>query len=126
MRIVGMITVLAGAGTLLRSAAAQKVSVPRSQDNLARGEDQVKQRLLLMPTDNNGMVTPQEYLKFMEAEFDRLDKERKGEQDARKLAQSNLLPAALSESNAQSVAATFKWPGRIKLAWFRVSTLASS
>jgi len=29
-------------------------------------------------------------MKFMEAEFDRLDKERKGELDVRKLAQANL------------------------------------
>ena len=36
------------------------------------------------------MVSRQEYMKFMEAEFDRLDKEKKGELDAKKLAQSNL------------------------------------
>jgi hypothetical protein len=29
-------------------------------------------------------------MKFMEAEFDRLDQEKKGELDARELAQSNL------------------------------------
>jgi hypothetical protein len=90
IRIVGIITVLAAAGTLLCSAAAQKASVPRQQDTLAMGEDQVRQLLLLMPTDRNGRVTRQEYMKFMEAEFDRLDKEKKGELDARKLAHSNL------------------------------------
>jgi hypothetical protein len=90
IRIVAVITVLVGAGTVLCGAAAQKMSVPRPQDILAMGEDQVRQLLLLMPADKKGMVTRQEYMKFMEAEFDRLDKEKKGELDARKLAQSNL------------------------------------
>jgi hypothetical protein len=74
--------------TLQRDRAEN--AVPRPQDNLAMGEDQVRQLLLLMPTDKKGMVSRQEYMKFMEAEFDRLDKEKKGELDARKLAQSSL------------------------------------
>ena len=90
IRIIGIITVLATVGTVLCTAATQKVSVPRPQDNLAMGEDQVRQLLLLMHADKKGMVSRQEYMKFMEAEFDRLDKEKKGELDARKLAQSNL------------------------------------
>ncbi len=88
IRIVGIITVLAAAGTVLCSATAQKMPVPRPQDNLAIGEDHVKQLLLLMNTDKKGMVSRQEYMKFMEAEFDRLDKEKKGELDARELAKS--------------------------------------
>jgi len=90
IRITAMVTVLAAAGTMLCSATAQKMPLPRPQDNLAMGEDQVKQLLLLMPADKKGMVSRQEYLKFMEAEFNRLDKEKKGELDARKLGQSNL------------------------------------
>jgi hypothetical protein len=90
IRVVGIITVLAAAGTVLCSATVQKMPVPRPQDNLAMGEDQVRQLLLLMPTDKKSMVSRQEYMKFMEAEFNRLDKEKRGELDARKLAQSNL------------------------------------
>lgn len=90
IRIFGMVAVLAGAGTILCGARAQKMPLPRPQDNLAMGEDKVKQLLLLMPTDKRGMVSQQEYMKFMEAEFNRLDKEKRGELDARKLAQSNL------------------------------------
>lgn len=90
IRLVSVITVLAVAGTALSSATAQKSSVPRPQDALTMGEDQVKQLLLLMPADKKGMVSRQDYMKFMEAEFDRLDKEKKGELDARKLAQWNL------------------------------------
>jgi hypothetical protein len=90
IRIAAMVTVLAAAGTVLCSATAQKMPLPRTQDNLALAEDQVKQLLLLMPANKQGMVSRQEYMKFMEAEFERLDKEKKGELDARKLAQSNL------------------------------------
>jgi hypothetical protein len=90
VRMLGMVGVLAAAGTILCSATAQKMPLPRQQDNLAMGEDHVRQLLLLMPADKKGMVSHQEYMKFMETEFNRLDKERKGELDARKLAQSNL------------------------------------
>jgi hypothetical protein len=90
IRIAAMVTLLAAAGTALCSASAQKMPLPQPQDNLAMGEDQVKQLLLLMPTDKNGMVSRQDYVKFMETEFDRLDKEKKGELDARRLAQSSL------------------------------------
>jgi hypothetical protein len=90
IRIIGIVTVLVVAGTVLCSATAQKMPVPRPQDSLAMGEDQVRQLMLLMHTDKKGMVSHQEYTRFMEAEFERLDKEKKGELDAKKLAQSNL------------------------------------
>jgi hypothetical protein len=34
--------------------------------------------LLLIDTDESGKIFKQEWLKFMEAEFDRLDKDKKG------------------------------------------------
>lgn len=88
--ILAILTVLVVTGTMLVTAAAQKASVPKTQDRLTMGEDQVKQLLLLMSTDKQGMVSKQEYMKFMEAEFDRLDKEKKGELNVKKLTQSDL------------------------------------
>ena len=90
IRVAGIITVLVAAGTVLCSATAQKMPVPRPQDNLALGENQVRQLLLLMPTDKKGMVSRQEYMKFMEAEFDRLDKSKNRELDVTEIAQSRL------------------------------------
>ena len=90
VRMLGMVGFLAAARTILCSATAQKMPLPRPQDNLAMGEDQIKQLLLLMPVDRRGMVSRQEYMRFMEAEFNRLDQEKRGELDARRLAQSNL------------------------------------
>jgi hypothetical protein len=73
---------------LLGTAAAQKASVPRVQDKLAMGEGEIKQLLALMETDKNGKVSKEKYMKFMEAEFERLDKEKKGELDVRELTKS--------------------------------------
>jgi hypothetical protein len=85
--IVGVITVLVATGAMLGNAAAQKAAVPKPQDKLALGESEVKQLLLLMDTNRKGMVSKQEYMKFMEAEFERLDKDKKGELDVKKLTQ---------------------------------------
>jgi hypothetical protein len=39
--------------------------------------------------DKNGKVSKQAWMKFMEAEFDRLDRDKKGELDPRDLQRSN-------------------------------------
>jgi len=87
---LAILTVLLVTGTMLATAAAQKASVPKVQDRLAMGEEGVKHLLLLMNPDKQGMVSKQEYMKFMEAEFERLDREKKGELNVRKLTQSEL------------------------------------
>jgi Ca2+-binding EF-hand superfamily protein len=54
------------------------------------GEDGIKQLLPLMNTDTKGMISKQEFMKFMEAEFERLDKGKKGELNVKELTQSSL------------------------------------
>src|SRR5215470_19998638 len=88
--ILRILTVLVAVGTLFTTAAAQKSSVPKVHDLLVMGEEHVKQLLPLMNANREGMVSKQEFMKFMESEFDRLDKEKKGELDVRKLTQSEL------------------------------------
>ena len=88
--VVVIVAVLIVTGTMLGNAAAQKASVPKPQNKLAMGENEVKQLLPLMNTDANGMISKQEFMKFMEAEFERLDKNKKGELNAKELTQSNL------------------------------------
>jgi hypothetical protein len=82
--------VLVATWSMLGTAVAQKQSVPKPQDKLALGEGDVKQLLLLMDTNKSGKISKQEWMKFMEAEFDRLDKDKTGELDAKELAQSRL------------------------------------
>ena len=73
---------------LLGTAAAQKASVPKPQDKLAIGETEVKQLLALMDADKKGKVSKEKYMRFMEAEFERLDKDKKGELDVEELTKS--------------------------------------
>jgi hypothetical protein len=83
-------------GALVVAVLAQKVdkSEPRQQRTLALGEDEVRQLVLMMDTDKNGKISKPEFLAFMGAEFDRLDKDKSGELDVKELAQSQLRPAA--------------------------------
>jgi hypothetical protein len=68
--------------------SAQKAAVAKPQDTLALGEEHVKQLLLLMDADKNGKISKQEWMNFMEAEFDRLDKDKSGELDVKEIMQS--------------------------------------
>lgn len=88
--VIAIASALLVAGGTLGTASAQKASVPKPQNKLALGEEQVKQLLLLMDTNAQGRVSKQEYMKFMEAEFERLDKDKKGELDVKQVAHANL------------------------------------
>jgi hypothetical protein len=85
-----VIAMLATPWGIVGTAIAQKAAVPKPQDNLAIGEDEAKQLLLLVDTDKKGKVSKQEWMKFMEAEFDRLDKAKNGQLDVPELMQSEL------------------------------------
>ncbi|MFZ0938069.1 MAG: hypothetical protein WAN63_01490 [Candidatus Sulfotelmatobacter sp.] len=90
VRVIVAITVLVATWILLGNAVAQKQAVPKPQDKLALGEPEVKPLLLLMDTDKNGKISKEQWMKFMEVEFDRLDKDKKGQLDAKELAPSEL------------------------------------
>jgi Ca2+-binding EF-hand superfamily protein len=90
LRVIMVILVLVVTATMLGNAFAQKASVPKVQSKLTIGEEQIKQLLPLMDTDKNGMVSKQEFMNFMQAEFDRLDKNKKGELNVKELTQSTL------------------------------------
>ena len=88
--VIVVIAVLVATWAMLGTAVAQKAATPKPQDKLALGEAEVKQLLLLMDTDKNGKISKQEWMKFMEAEFDRLDTTKSGELDIKELTQSKL------------------------------------
>jgi Ca2+-binding EF-hand superfamily protein len=76
------------------TAFAQKATPDAKKQNaVALGEDEVKQMLTLMDTDKNGKISKAEFMKFMEAEFDRLDKDKSGELDQKELTQSLVRPS---------------------------------
>jgi hypothetical protein len=72
--------------------AAQKEATPKVQDNFAAGEPEVKQMLPLMDQDKDGKVSKQDFMLFMEAEFDRLDKTKEGKLDVKKLTEPPAKP----------------------------------
>ena len=67
-----------------------KASQPMPVDKLAIGRGEVKQLLLLMDTDNDGKVSNQEFMKFMNAEFERLDTDKNGDLDVKELTKSKV------------------------------------
>jgi EF hand len=71
------------------TSVAQKAA-PKPQDKLALGQEQAEQLLLLIDTDKSGKISKEEWMKFMEAEFDRLDQDKKGQLDIKELTQSKL------------------------------------
>src|SRR5260370_20879671 len=87
VRVIVAIAVLVVTWVLLGNAVAQRQGVPKPQDKLALGEPEVKQLLIFMDTDKSGKISKEEWMKFMEAEFDRLDKDKKGQLDAKELEQ---------------------------------------
>ena len=86
--LVAIAALFAMAGT----AVAQKAATPKAQDKVARGEPEVKQLLTLMDQDSEGKVSRQEFMKFMAAEFDRLDKKNDGKLDVKELTQPPVQP----------------------------------
>jgi len=72
--------------TVLGAGFSQKTD-SREPDKISLGMDHVKQLMLVMDS-RNGKISKQEWMKFMEAEFDRLDTERKGEVDQIKIQRS--------------------------------------
>ena len=87
---IAAIAVMVLSLSLLGNAAAQKASVPKPQNKLAMGEDEVRHLLSLMDADENGIVSKHEFMKYMEAQFERLDKKKIGQLNVKELTQSTL------------------------------------
>ena len=81
---MGLAALELGLGTV----SAQKGGIPRSVNELVIGEDDVKHLLRLMNADAKGTISKREFMRFMEAEFDHLDRNRVGELDLKRLTQS--------------------------------------
>jgi uncharacterized membrane protein YdfJ with MMPL/SSD domain len=60
------------------------------EKKLVLATDAAKQLLLVMDTDNSGKVSKQEWMKFMEEEFDRLDTDHTGQLNVKELTQSRV------------------------------------
>ena len=86
--------------------ADQKEATPKAQGNVAVGEAEVKQMLPLIDQDKDCRASKQDFMKFMEAEFDRLDKKKEGKLDVKKLTQPPAQP--VKGSTSKTVGETYR------------------
>ena|ERR1700722_10159416 len=87
-RIIVMLIALVASGSMLTTAFTRRDAPPKPPDKLTLGQDKVKQLLFLIGPDKNGRISKEEWMNFMGAEFDRLDKDKSGEIDAKELVRS--------------------------------------
>jgi Ca2+-binding EF-hand superfamily protein len=78
-------------------AVIEVESKPR--DKLALANENVEELLLLPDTNKNGRISKQEWLNFMEAEFNQRDKDGNGELDRKELLQAKLSVRPRSSRN---------------------------
>ena len=88
--IVPMVAVLVAGG--LKVVAQDQTPAPAQErkpdeKKLKKGEADAKRMLLLMDQDKNGKVSKQEFMSFMDADFERMDKNKDGELDVKELTQ---------------------------------------
>jgi len=100
--VLAMIAAVSLSGAIAANGAGQSEkstgvvsSTPESEKtetdkNLAAATEAAKQLLLAMDTNKSGKVSKEEWMKFMEAEFDRLDTDHKGQLDVKELTQSRV------------------------------------
>jgi Ca2+-binding EF-hand superfamily protein len=85
-----LVALMGVTGLAAGTAVAQKVPSANPKDKLAIADGNVKKLLLLMDADKNGKISKHEWMSFMEAEFNKLDKDGSGELDPKELMQSRL------------------------------------
>jgi Ca2+-binding EF-hand superfamily protein len=85
-----LIALLGATGVAVEAAVAQKAANTNPQDKLAIADMNVKELLLLMDADHNGKISKREWMSFMEAEFNKMDKDGNGELDTKELLQSKI------------------------------------
>jgi len=96
--IQGRREIFRGIGGLLAAAsmgpaafgAQDAGKAPVREKKLTAGEKEAKKLLLLMDKDQNGKVSKQEFMSFMEEEFEWLDKDKNGELDVQELTQARV------------------------------------
>jgi Ca2+-binding EF-hand superfamily protein len=85
-----IIATLLASGTVRSETVLARSGDAPPHDKIALGEGEVKQLVLLMDQDKNGKVSEQEFMRFMKAEFKRLDKDQSGELDVKELKESKI------------------------------------
>lgn len=80
-----LVTALLVAGSVATTALATDPAAASDGSKLAAGLSPVTQLLQLMDTDKNGKVSKEEFMRFMEQEFNYADKNKDDELDPKEL-----------------------------------------
>ena len=94
LAIAALLTAGATIGTAVQkqSTGSPKEVTGSKEKRVEAGEEYAKKLLLLMDTDKNGKVSKQEFMSFMEKEFDRLDTKKDGKLDVNELTKLRVRP----------------------------------
>ena len=79
-----------GGKSAVPNATPPPAAETEKAQKLAVATEAAKQRLLAMDTNKSDKVSKEERMKFMEAEFDRLDTDHKGQLDVKELTRSRI------------------------------------
>lgn len=90
--VFGMAGLWAAATVASTAMIAQSEGAAPAERNkkVFAGEKEAKKLLLLMDRDQNGKVSKEEFMSFMEAEFERLDQDKNGELDVQELTRARV------------------------------------
>jgi hypothetical protein len=86
----GVLGVGAIVGTTVAAQDSDQKVLSPDDKRVAAGEREAKKLLLLMDADKSGKVSKQEFMNFMEAEFERMDINKDGELDVKELTNSRV------------------------------------
>ena len=90
MAIAALFATAANAGNGVTPEPTPVPAAAGQGKSAAAGDAATKQLLLLMDTDKDGMVSKQEFMAYMDAEFDRLDQNKDGKLDVKELTQLHM------------------------------------
>lgn len=85
-------TLVTTVGTASAQSTGASSDTKQKEKRLVAGEAEAKRLLLLMDRDQSGKVSKQEFMSFMEEEFQKLDINKDGELDVQELTQTRLVP----------------------------------
>ena len=90
--LAGAIAVKVHAGQNEKSTGAVPPTPEQAkrERQLAAATEAARELLLVIDTNKSGKISKEEWLKFMEAEFDRMDTDHKGQLDVKELTQSRI------------------------------------
>jgi hypothetical protein len=84
------IAALAATCAIPAIAAERDLVTPRPQDKATLRQEAVEQLLPLVANSKEGTICKQDWLKQMEAEFDRLDRDKNGVLNVKQISQGTL------------------------------------